>query len=218
VSPTPIIVLANKPTYPNWLQHNSRDFWGEIAPCDHVVQIYSNENVVLQSLEGFAGGAFASGESVIVIAVQSRIDALTRRLAALGHDVDALRAADRFIAVDANETLSKFMVNGWPDEARFIPVVKSLMARARGTSNRRVRAYGEMVAILWSEGHNGATVQLEHLWNAFCATESFCLFCAYPKSGFTTDIQNSIRHICATHTKVIAGDVSSATEVFYKVA
>src|SRR5688500_19228341 len=52
---------------------------------------------------------------------------------------------------------------------------------------RSVRAFGEMVAVLWANGHNGATVRLEHLWHAFCQSEAFSLFCAYPKTGFTQD-------------------------------
>jgi hypothetical protein len=75
-----------------------------------------------------------------------------------------------------------------------------------------------MVAILWEKGHSGATVQLEHLWNKFCETEAFCLFCAYPRSGFTQDLGSSVNHICSAHTKLIAGDVRSTTEVFYKSA
>ncbi len=95
-------------------------------------------------------------------------------------------------------------------------VVSNVILRARGNDNRKIRAYGEMVAMLWAQGYNGATVQLEYLWNKFCATESFCLFCAYPKSGFTQDINKSIEHICSMHTKIISGEKKSSTEIFYK--
>jgi len=63
-----------------------------------------------------------------------------------------------------------------------------------------------MVAILWEEGHVGATVQLEHLWNRIRRTLPFPLFCSYPRAGFTTDMTASLKEICATHTKVIARD------------
>ena len=66
-------------------------------------------------------------------------------------------------------------------------------------------AAGEMVAILWARGHTGATVRLEHLWHRLCATESFTLFCAYPKIGFTQDGPASIREICAAHSAVVPG-------------
>jgi hypothetical protein len=120
--------------------------------------------------------------------------------------------------MDAEECLATFMVHGWPVDHLFTNQVRQLVTRARGKNIRKVRAYGEMVALLWEKGHNGATVQLEHLWNKFCEAEAFCLFCAYPKSGFTQDMSISVNHICSAHTKVIAGDVRSTTEVFYKSA
>jgi len=73
-----------------------------------------------------------------------------------------------------------------------------------------------MVALLWSQGHKGATVQLESLWHEFCNTEAFCLFCAYPKAGFTQDANESIQRICCEHTKAIGGWDKSKTELFYK--
>jgi hypothetical protein len=107
------------------------------------------------------------------------------------------------------------MVGGWPDENLFNNTVSEIIFKA-GCRNRRVRAFGEMVALLWAQGHNGATVQLEHLWNKFCQKQSFSLFCAYPKSGFTKNINDSITEICGCHSKMIDGSKKSMTEVLYK--
>lgn len=199
-----------------WSKNNVSVFWGEIAPTDHVVQIYENEEIILDSLEGFVTSGLKAGDSVIIIASEKHIIALSSRLLKKKFDVDALQADHSYIPVNANDALAKFMVNGWPDEVKFTAMVKDLIGKARGTTNRNVRAYGEMVAILWENGHNGATVQLEHLWNKFCEKEAFCLFCAYPKSGFTQDTNDSIQHICSAHTKMIAGGTCGGTEVFYK--
>lgn len=199
-----------------WQQSKSHIFWGEIAPADHLVQIYENEEVVLSSLEGFVESGFSAGDSVIIIATDDHLNALNNRLQANGLDLKMLQSDHRYIPLDANETLNKFMVKGWPDEKLFSKTVKEIITLARGKNKRRVRAYGEMVAVLWKQGHNGATIQLEHLWNKFCETEAFCLFCAYPKSGFTQDAGASIQHICTVHTKMISGIEKSKTEIFYK--
>jgi hypothetical protein len=199
----------------DWQTSTNHVFWGEIAPCDHVVQIYENDTVFLDSLAGFVAGGITSDECVIVIATEAHINALENRLKTFRFHVDELIENDTYIPLNAEETLSKFMVNGWPDENLFMQTVSTLIAKAR-SRNKRVRAFGEMVALLWAQGHNGATVQLEHLWNKFCATEAFCLFCAYPKSGFTGDVHTSINHICNTHSKVIAGWNKSDSEIFYK--
>ena len=56
----------------------------------------------------------------------------------------------------------------------------------------------------------------EQLWNKFCENEAFCLFCAYPQSGFTQDASDSVMHICGAHSKMIAGVAKGKTELFYK--
>ena len=45
-----------------------RMFWGELAPCDHLVQIYDDETRFMETLERFIGDGLASGDGAIVIA------------------------------------------------------------------------------------------------------------------------------------------------------
>lgn len=177
-------------------------FWGEMAPCEHLLQIYEDDAVLLDTLTGFVAGGLQSGESAVVIATAPHLEELERRLAAAGVDVAAARSDDQFIALRADRTLARFMVQGWPDENRFNEVISEIVVRARGRG-RRVRAFGEMVALLWAQGHVGATVRLEHLWNKLCKAEAFSLFCAYPKAGFTKDSVVSLADICAAHTRQI---------------
>jgi hypothetical protein len=185
-----------------WQPTGGDVFWGEIAPCEHLVQIYEDACAFLDSLEGFVAGGLRAGDSVIVIATAAHLQDLDERLLAQGLDIAAAQARDQYIFADAEATLAKFMVNGWPDELLFTQTVSELLVRARH-GGRRVRAFGEMVALLWADGHNGATVRLEHLWHAFCQSEAFSLFCAYPRSGFTQDASASIAEICATHSRVV---------------
>lgn len=177
-------------------------FWGEIAPCDHLVQIYDDDGVFLDTLEGFIKGGLLAGDSTIVIATATHRNALEGRLRAHGIDLDAARSQDKYISLDAEETLAKFVVNGWPNDDLFVSVITEIIERAKG-NGRKVRAFGEMVAILWARGDQAATVRLEHLWHGLCQTEEFSLFCAYPKVGFTKNATASINEICATHSKVI---------------
>lgn len=204
------------PKTDEWEKCDTPVFWGEIAPSNHLVQIYENDDVILESLEGFVESGFKAGESVIIIATEEHLYALNKRIKARGIDIEKLQTTHQYTPLNAQDTLAKFMINGWPDDDLFMETVKVVISLARGKDKRKVRAYGEMVAILWGQGHNGATVQLEHLWNKFCATEAFCLFCAYPKSGFTQDANESMQHICSTHTMMIAGLERSKTEVFYR--
>jgi hypothetical protein len=199
----------------NWTKAEAQLFWGEIAPCDHVLQIYENDEVFLELLEGFVVDGFNAGDCVIIIASTEHLQALNNRLRKHGFDLFFLTLSDQYIPLNSRETLDQFMINGWPDEILFNHLVKGLLSRGH-KGNRHVRAFGEMVAELWAQGQSGATVHLEHLWNRLCATDTFSLFCAYPKSGFTQDASTSLRDICCSHTKLITGNGASKSDILYQ--
>jgi len=180
----------------------SQIFWGEIAPCEHLAQFYEHDGVLLDTLTGFIGGGLNAGESTIVIATPGHLRALRNRLVAANVDLVSAVREDRYLTLDAETALSMFMVGDWPDDRLFANLVAGLIGRARA-EDRSVRAFGEMVALLWEKGQAAATVRLEYLWSQFCKSHSFSLFCAYPKAGFTKDPSQSLAEICAAHTRVI---------------
>lgn len=177
-------------------------FWAELKPCDHLVEMYEAEGDFLVSLESYVQGGLAAGDSVVLIATEAHLGALQQRLAKSGVDLGAARKQDRLIELDAEETLARFMVDGWPNEERFQEVIGALLARA-SANGARVRAFGEMVAILWAKKLYAATVRLEHLWQRFCSEKGLSLLCAYPVSGPTDSTARSMREICEAHSHVI---------------
>ena len=186
----------------------SEVFWGEISPCEHLVQIYDDDVRFLRALHGFVAGGIEAGEAVVVIATAEHLRALGERLADGGVDPTRAAAEGLYIPLDAEEALARFMVDGWPDERLFEQFVTGLLVQAGagpGGTGRRVRAFGEMVALLWQQGHCGATVRLEHLWHRLCVRQAFALFCAYPRAGFTQSADTSIKEICAAHSRVVQG-------------
>ena len=183
---------------------NVEVFWGELAPCEHLVQLYADDDIFLDTLEGYVYGGLRTGDCVIVIATARHAKDLTERLRLRGIDVNEERRNRNFILLNAEETLHSFVSDdGWPNDDKFYSVIKALLKKARGDDGRRVRAFGEMVAVLWDRGQNAATVRLEHLWHKLCQEEEFSLFCAYPKSGFTDFALKSLQDICAAHSRVI---------------
>jgi hypothetical protein len=198
-----------------WATSSNEVFWGEIAPYEHVVQIYENDDVFLDQLTGFVSSGVKAGECAVVIATAAHLTALHERLAAVGYTLSSLISQTQYIPLDAEEVLSRFMVNDWPDESLFHKAISEVLMKAK-QNNRKVRAFGEMVAILWAKGQVGATVRLEQLWNKFCENEAFCLYCAYPESGFTEDAAESVKHICSAHTKMIRGVADGRTVISYK--
>jgi MEDS: MEthanogen/methylotroph, DcmR Sensory domain len=177
-----------------------------MEPCAHVLHIYEDDGVFLDTLEGFVSGGFRGGETVVVIATSQHLYALDHRLQTAGRDVHALRSQGDYITMDAREALDRFMVDGVPDEALFAATITRVIHTAQ-IGGRRVRAFGEMVALLWAEGRRGATVQLEQMWNTLCRENGLSLFCAYPRDA---DDANALVGIRALHSHVIATDQESA--------
>jgi hypothetical protein len=180
----------------------ARIFWGEIAPSQHFAQIYQNDAALIDTLTGFVGSALNSNETAIVIATAEHLRALRISLAGFGVDLGRATREDRFVTLDAATALTSFMVAGMPDEGLFNSFVDGLLRRATA-NGPRVRAFGEMVALLWADGLPAATVRLEFLWQKYCERHSFSLFCAYPRSGFTRDASESVAEICALHSHII---------------
>jgi len=200
-----------------WNTSNIQAFWGEIASSDHMVQVYENEKIFLDTLEGFVGTGFLANDSVVIIATSKHLESLHARLRSQGFDLGMLTETGQYMPIDAEDLLSKFLVNDRIDEQVFNVFITDLVKRAK-QHNGKIRAFGEMVAVLWEKGYTEATVQLEDLWNQLHDKSPFTLFCAYPKSGFTRSSADSIDIICSQHAKVIGGQAKPSTDIYYKTA
>jgi PAS domain S-box-containing protein len=181
---------------------------------EHSVQFYEKEDFLLDEVSGFIGEGLQAGQAGLVIATQPHLEGLERRLKAsdASSDRDTAWGSDRYVALDAAETLAKFMVDGWPDERLFMDVVGSVIRQAAQDGSRPVRAFGEMVALLWAEGRHEASIRLEELWNDLAQTHSFSLLCAYPMQGFDDEGHGSpFSHICNAHSHVRPAESFLAT-------
>ena len=200
--------------YSNWQHCKSDVFWGEIAPYDHVVQIYENDHIFIDSLAGFVGGGINAGDSCIVIATPVHIQLLEKRLTDFGVHPESLKG-DRYFPLDAVETMDKFIVGDKANEELFNNTIIDVLAKA-GFPKKKVRAFGEMVALLWALGLWDATIELENLWNKACKEKLIGLFCAYPQKGFTQNINDSVSRICCAHSKLIDGSKKQLSDVSYR--
>jgi PAS domain S-box-containing protein len=190
-------------------QHESlytgpRSFWAATSADEHLVQFYESDEFLLNAVSGFIGAGLGAGSGCIVIATQDHREGLEQALQANGLDLDVARSQEKYFALDAEETLSQFMVDGKPDPARFTEVVGGLVGQA-AKSQRRVHVFGEMVALLWAEGNWEAAIHLEALWNELLsATHSFSLLCAYSMQTFAgEEYSEPFSRICNLHSRVI---------------
>ncbi len=184
--------------------------WSEMSASEHFVQFYESEVFLLDSLSGFIDTGLSAGDACIVIATKAHRERLEERLKAKGLDLIAAHSRGEYIALDAGETLSKFMVDGLPEPQRFLEIIGSIIRQA-GERRLRVRAFGEMVALLWEEGNQAGAIHLEELWNDLARTHSFSLFCAYPMHGFGKAAHGTpFTEIGTHHTRVIPAESYNA--------
>jgi hypothetical protein len=177
------------------------EFWQHASRCDHSVQMYENEESFLDMLEAFVMAGFRQNDAIIVIATPEHRAALAERIERNGINVAAASSRGQYIVRDARTCLARFMFDGWPAEARFHGMVGELLAKARAT-RPTVRAFGEMVALLWDDGLYRATMRLEHMWTQLCQRESFPLFCAYPMASFCAGDLADCREVQQAHARV----------------
>jgi hypothetical protein len=163
--------------------------WREIlaspAERDHTVQLYSDLGFLTSAVSHYAAAGLERGEAVIFVATPAHREAFAQRLGARGFDVRPLCERGQLTVLDAAETLSRFMVNGSPKAGLFAPLMHGVMDRAQaGGRYPRIRAYGEMVNLLWQRGELAAALRLEELWNDLGKTRPFALHCAYAMDAF----------------------------------
>ncbi|MBA2279088.1 MEDS domain-containing protein [Candidatus Saccharibacteria bacterium] len=162
----------------------------------HFVQFYQSDLNLILSLVEYIGSGLSSDETCIVIATKPHMLALNDQLILHGIDVDEARHTGQYIVLDAAETLEKFMINDLPNRSRFFDVIGAML-RDSALKGKPIRAYGEMVALLWKRGNKEAVIQLENLWNELIEKYSVSLYCAYPALHFIFDkeVQTEI-HAC----------------------
>jgi anti-sigma regulatory factor (Ser/Thr protein kinase) len=168
----------------------------------HTVLYYDDDARLLDLVGDFVAAGLDGGERVVVIVRASRIQALERLL----HPrLDLLAAVDsgRLLLLEADRTLARFMVDGSPDVGLFLANVASQVA-GPDPGSTRVRAFGEMVAVLWDEGNVTGAIELESMWNDLFSPEPFTLMCAYPMSALTGSSLLDIDRVCHLHTAVQA--------------
>lgn len=187
----------------NWLVGLERDGAGSAAT--HAVQFYEDDAFLVAVVADFFAGAVAAGQSMVLIATPSHRDAILDRMRDAGLPVDRALGSGRLTVLDALETLAAVMDEGRPDAARFRRTIGPALADARLRSARTtVRAFGEMVDILWSEGNAAGALELERLWNELADTHGFSLLCAYSMRHFSRESDaRGLQSICGHHAHVI---------------
>jgi PAS domain S-box-containing protein len=184
----------------------------ETSQSEHFVQFCETDEFLVSSVCTFVGNGLKAGDACIVVATQSHRESLEEHLKAEGQELAAALMQGQYVSLDAAATLAQFMVDGKPSPEHFTAIIGNTIASA-AHGRRRVRIFGEMVALLWAEGNRAAAIHLEELWNDLTSIHSFSLFCAYPMQGFGGEgYQEEFTEICQQHSQVIPAESYSTLD------
>jgi hypothetical protein len=174
--------------------------------CGHVVQFHeADARLLVRNVSRYLLEGLKRGNGQLVVATPARLQAISRQFETMGADLAACVRQERITCLDAEETLAKFMSGGQPDWNRFDAsvgaVVRDAAARSQFTG---LRAYGEMVGLLWKAGRYSSAIRLERFWDQLLHAHSFSLFCAYPIDVFGSEFQmGALDAILKTHTHLL---------------
>ena len=173
----------------------------------HAVQFYENDSSLFTTVAGFLSQGLVEEHPAIIIATAEHTAAILEHLSGRLIDVAKARELGELVVLDAHQTLALFMVGDRPDPAKFeLSVGRVIGDLLKGRSNRTlIRAYGEMVDVLWKEGREEAAIHLELLWNGLAGRCGFALLCGYAMGNFFKQTER-LEEVCRHHTHVIPSD------------
>jgi signal transduction histidine kinase len=170
----------------------------------HAVQFYEEPEFLFDTVGRFLGAGLDAGDRLIVIASAAHRAGFLRCLGET--QAEKAMQSGQLTLVDARDTLAKFMIDDMPDPDLFRDVLERLILKATGDSPAptQIRAFGEMVDLLWREGNAKAAIRLEELWNEASDRHEFSLLCAYVMGNFYTEGDSAqFFEVCRNHSHVI---------------
>ncbi|HKY77993.1 MAG TPA: MEDS domain-containing protein [Acidimicrobiia bacterium] len=179
------------------------DLVGEAADR-HVVHFYDHDEELAAGVGPYLAEAIRTGGTAIVIATEEHRQAFTAHLQHAG--LNPWPASASLLMVDAREAADALLFDGRIAPHRFDKLIGDLVREAAGRG-RPTWAYGEIVAVLWADGHVRAALELEELWNDLGREVDFALYCAYPRAWMEAE-GDAFHEVCRRHSAVVGPPVA----------
>ena len=161
----------------------------DASPCEHIVQLYQDQDFLNRAVCRFAGAALANGEGLILVPTLEHWNGIRPRLEAEGVDVEAARRRGQLTVVDADQLLPRFMKQAMPDLPVFLGLASEVIGQARANGRYpKVRWWGEMVNVLWERGDVAASMGLEDLFDQLAHQHDIAIFCSFLMDNFNGEV------------------------------
>lgn len=170
---------------------------------EHFVHIYHRDGELAEGVARFLAVGFAQGNFGVVLATSEHIAAIDQQLRLAGVEPDLLRKSGQYSPFQAGEILDRVIIDGVFQPGRFDAGIVGAWLKAAAKSGRGIRAFGELVSILAGDGNVEAAIALEQHWNELGQIHEFTLYCGYSANIAEGIGEDSYRHICREHSRVI---------------
>ena len=176
----------------------------------HAVQFYEDDSSLITLVAKFLADGFKQSQPAVVIATPEHRAALEKALAGHQCDVQRMKKLGDLLVLDAREVLDTILADGMPHPRLFNHIIGTVFQQiARIHADRPIRAYGEMVNVLWKDGMSAAAIRLESLWNELAKSHNFKLLCGYSMGNFYKDA--AVGEITRHHSHLLADTGEAAT-------
>lgn len=164
---------------------------------EHLVHLYQETRFLADAVADYLGESLSSGAAAIVIATPAHRAAFLERL-----DAEQALRDGRLKLLDAEQTLARLSTDGMPQWQPFQEMVGAMVG-ALCARHPVVRAYGEMVDLLWQKDQRDAALRLEGYWNELGKVHAFSLFCAYRMDPLDSQAYGGpLESLCNAHSEL----------------
>jgi len=171
----------------------------------HDMQVFSGIEPFLDDLAAFFDRSLQRGEATCVIGTPDVRDGLDSRLRRRGWPVGGPDGHNRYLAIDADEALARFMRNGLPDADLLAVAVAELEDYRRmvvESETSRLMIVGNMSEILVAAGNPDGALAVERLWHQLTCELPFYTICGYRLACFDGAVPEFRPGVCAEHEVV----------------
>jgi hypothetical protein len=171
----------------------------------HFAQLCRKSKPLAESVSLFIETGLRRGSSVMVIASSDHIKQFMLRLRQNGLEPDSYRPYGQLSLFNANEMLNQYLYHRTLDWEGFRQSVGSALESVLAFGRSETRVYGEMVSMLWQQGHTQASIKLDEYWNELARRHPISVFCGYMMdSHLEESYAHPLHEIGRTHSDIIA--------------
>ena len=167
----------------------------------HAMPVYGDVETFLDGLTTVFEMALQRGDATCVIGTRYIRTGLERRLQGRGWNAGPA-ARERYLSIDVDAALERFMHDGLPDAKILADIAAELDDYRRSVNAGRLTVFGNLAPTLCARGNGDAAMALETHWESLTHALPFFTICGYATACFHGGRQDLWSAACEQHWAV----------------